>query len=111
VHEEALRQWERRRQAVARRNGYAKAHQANDEATEQFHEAQAALCDAIPLSWAGLAAKAKAFREAYSQGEPDLMRALMLDVAVLSGELDRANARRGADVLSSRPGAPPLMRE
>ncbi|HLH51190.1 MAG TPA: hypothetical protein VKV96_17765, partial [Roseiarcus sp.] len=62
-----------------------------------FFETQAALCDAIPLTWEGLAAKARAFRKTYGEGEQNLMRALMLDIAVVSGGLDRANARPASD--------------
>jgi hypothetical protein len=55
------------------------------------------LSEAIPLTWNGLAAKARAFRKTYADSEHNLMRALMLDIAVLSGQLDRASARPEGD--------------
>jgi hypothetical protein len=96
-HLEALRKWKRRRQAAERRTGYRKLWQANEEARQRFFEAQAALSDAIPLTWTGLAAKARAFRKTYGDSEHNLMRALMLDIAVLSGQLDRGSARPEGD--------------
>jgi hypothetical protein len=96
-HKDALRKWNRRRQAAERRTGYRKLEIANEEARRRFHEAQDALCDAIPLTWTGLAAKARAFRKTYGDSEHYLMRALMLDIAVLSGQLDRASARPEGD--------------
>jgi hypothetical protein len=96
-HAEALRKWKRRRQAAERRTGYRKLWQANEEARQRFHEAQDALSDAIPLTWTGLAAKARAFRKTYGDSEHNLMRALMLDIAVLSGQLDRGSARPEGD--------------
>jgi hypothetical protein len=96
-HLEALRKWKRRRQAAERRTGYRKLWQANEEARQRFHEAQDALSDAIPLTWTGLAAKARAFRKTYGDSEHNLMRALMLDIAVLSGQLDRGSARPEGD--------------
>jgi hypothetical protein len=96
-HLEALRKWKRRRQAAERRTGYRKLWQANEEARKRFFEAQAALSDAMPLTWTGLAAKARAFRKTYGDSEHNLMRALMLDIAVLSGQLDRGSARPEGD--------------
>jgi hypothetical protein len=96
-HKGALRKWNRRRQAAERRTGHRKLWQASEEARQRFHEAQDALCDAIPLTWEGLAAKARAFRKTYADSEHNLMRALLLDIAVLSGQLDRASARPEGD--------------
>jgi hypothetical protein len=45
----------------------------------------------------GLAAKARAFRRTYADSEHNLMRALMLDIAVVSGHLDRASGRPEGD--------------
>ncbi|HLW92376.1 MAG TPA: hypothetical protein VKS78_13900 [Roseiarcus sp.] len=91
-YKEALRKWNRRRQAAERRTGYRKLQQASEEAGQRFFETRAALCDAIPLSWAALAAKACAFRKTHAESEYNLTRSLLRDVAVLSGEIDRASA-------------------
>jgi hypothetical protein len=93
AQKEALGKWNRRRQAAERRTGYRELERANNEAQRRYFEAETALCDAIPLTWDGLAVKAQAFLSTHAEGERRLMRALMLDIAVLSGALDRTKAR------------------
>jgi hypothetical protein len=93
-HKEAMRKWKRREAAAKRRTGHRALERASEAARLRFHQTQDALTDCIPLGWDGLAAKSRAFRKTYAHGEHWLMMALMRDIAVLSGQIDRDEALR-----------------
>jgi hypothetical protein len=58
AHKKQVALWKRREQAAKRRTGYAKTDREQGEALHRLSEACKALCEAQPISLAGLVAKA-----------------------------------------------------
>jgi hypothetical protein len=85
----AIRRWRRRERAAEHRTGYAKADADQTAACHASARANDALQDAIPKTFAGLAAKARVARYVDTDAGEEIGAFLMRDVGVLAGEVDR----------------------
>ena len=84
--EAALARWRRRIKAAERRTGFAAAKAKRDEVCDAAWEAREALRDTVPITFAGLAAKARATRYIEDEKlEGDLENSLLRDIAVMAG--------------------------
>jgi hypothetical protein len=88
----AISRWRRRMSAARRRTGFAEAEANQGDACEASWDAQQALAAAVPLTLAGLAAKARAWRCLHEQIEDivdDIVYSLARDIDVMAGGVDR----------------------
>jgi hypothetical protein len=85
-----MRRWQRRQRAAERRTGFAKAYSDQEAACHAAADAQDALRDAIPKTFAGLAAKARAARyikDQIREQADELGWSLIYDLGILAGEI------------------------
>jgi hypothetical protein len=88
----AARNWRRRERGAEKRTGYAAAMAAQEAADAVSTDLVEELRNAIPVTFAGLAAKARASTACSNAGCCDFEAELARDIRVLAGELTRAEA-------------------